>query len=359
MLTVCPKCALTLVVTAGDLRVGQGYVRCGRCTTVFNALLSLSDESMESPSPAASHPATAALTATGAEAQHDSDLGESQGTGTLETIVLEGDGVLQTEEFVDIATINRKIALATRQRLQAANAESQHEHPPFNDSTPEHWLHDDDADEAAEHAVDADTSAGADADADAEREFNAAAEALSSGADTAGARRPQPWVWSLAAAALLLVAGSQLIHHWRNQLALNAGWYRVLRGPYQQLGWSLNPQWDLASYDLRQLGGGTDTRQHTLHIQLRLANRAAAEIPLPVLRLALYNRFGKRLLTRDLNASDYLPPSLHGSEFMARSQRVDAEFGVADLSTDVASFELDVCLPAEHGMRCSGDQPRT
>jgi predicted Zn finger-like uncharacterized protein len=30
MFTVCPKCALTLVVTAGDLRVAQGYVRCGR-----------------------------------------------------------------------------------------------------------------------------------------------------------------------------------------------------------------------------------------------------------------------------------------------------------------------------------------
>jgi predicted Zn finger-like uncharacterized protein len=44
MFTVCPKCALTLVVTAGDLRVAQGYVRCGRCSSVFNALARLSDE---------------------------------------------------------------------------------------------------------------------------------------------------------------------------------------------------------------------------------------------------------------------------------------------------------------------------
>ena len=44
MFTVCPKCALTLVVTAGDLRVAQGYVRCGRCSNVFNALARLSDE---------------------------------------------------------------------------------------------------------------------------------------------------------------------------------------------------------------------------------------------------------------------------------------------------------------------------
>ena len=46
MYTVCPKCALTLAVTAADLRAGQGYVRCGRCANVFNALLALSEESV-------------------------------------------------------------------------------------------------------------------------------------------------------------------------------------------------------------------------------------------------------------------------------------------------------------------------
>jgi predicted Zn finger-like uncharacterized protein len=41
MFTVCPKCTLTLVVTTVDLRAGQGYVRCGRCANVFNALIAL------------------------------------------------------------------------------------------------------------------------------------------------------------------------------------------------------------------------------------------------------------------------------------------------------------------------------
>src|ERR1700730_17032617 len=64
MFTVCPKCALTLVVTAEDLRVAQGYVRCGRCSSVFNALARLAEEqqapeaSVEGapPAPAASPP---------------------------------------------------------------------------------------------------------------------------------------------------------------------------------------------------------------------------------------------------------------------------------------------------------------
>ena len=44
MFTICPKCALTLLVTAEDLRVAQGYVRCGRCSSVFNALARLTEE---------------------------------------------------------------------------------------------------------------------------------------------------------------------------------------------------------------------------------------------------------------------------------------------------------------------------
>ena len=44
MFTTCPQCALNLALTVAHLRLGQGYVRCGRCSNVFNALLALSEE---------------------------------------------------------------------------------------------------------------------------------------------------------------------------------------------------------------------------------------------------------------------------------------------------------------------------
>lgn len=44
MFTVCSKCNLRLTVTAQDLRAAQGYVRCGRCHNVFNALAALADD---------------------------------------------------------------------------------------------------------------------------------------------------------------------------------------------------------------------------------------------------------------------------------------------------------------------------
>ena len=63
MFTICPKCALTLAVTAADLRVAQGYVRCGRCSSVFNALARLTEErqgaSPEPSSPPVTSPACA------------------------------------------------------------------------------------------------------------------------------------------------------------------------------------------------------------------------------------------------------------------------------------------------------------
>jgi predicted Zn finger-like uncharacterized protein len=60
MFTVCPKCALTLVVTAADLRVAQGYVRCGRCSSVFNAIARLSEEQRGAAAAAAGAPAVPA-----------------------------------------------------------------------------------------------------------------------------------------------------------------------------------------------------------------------------------------------------------------------------------------------------------
>ena len=78
MFTVCPKCALTLVVTAADLRVAQGYVRCGRCSSVFNALARLTEERQaaagpgtEVPQAAAAEPAPAAPRAPEASANPD------------------------------------------------------------------------------------------------------------------------------------------------------------------------------------------------------------------------------------------------------------------------------------------------
>jgi predicted Zn finger-like uncharacterized protein len=56
LFTICPKCTLTLVVTTVDLRAGQGYVRCGRCANVFNALIALREGEPGANKPPPSNP---------------------------------------------------------------------------------------------------------------------------------------------------------------------------------------------------------------------------------------------------------------------------------------------------------------
>lgn len=92
MFTVCPKCALTLVVTAADLRVAQGYVRCGRCSSVFNALARLADDRS-----AGAADAAAATDAPAASVAED-DIEVAAGDG-LEAVAEEdqGDAAVEAE----------------------------------------------------------------------------------------------------------------------------------------------------------------------------------------------------------------------------------------------------------------------
>lgn len=51
MLTRCPHCRTHFRVTAEQLKIRQGKVRCGACQEVFDALDSLSDEALVAPAP--------------------------------------------------------------------------------------------------------------------------------------------------------------------------------------------------------------------------------------------------------------------------------------------------------------------
>ena len=56
MYTQCPDCATVFRVTAEALRVAQGDVRCGVCSTTFNALENLSELAFK-PAPGNEEPA--------------------------------------------------------------------------------------------------------------------------------------------------------------------------------------------------------------------------------------------------------------------------------------------------------------
>jgi predicted Zn finger-like uncharacterized protein len=59
MFTTCPECGTVFRVTTAQLRMAEGFVRCGHCAAEFNALATLSDEL---PTPAAPPPAASGWT---------------------------------------------------------------------------------------------------------------------------------------------------------------------------------------------------------------------------------------------------------------------------------------------------------
>jgi len=363
MFTVCPKCTLTLAVTANDLRMGQGYVRCGRCANVFNALLTLSQEPLEESN--ASAAATAADRASNSQIQAalrdnaaDAETAEQSppvselhshaepaggpslhlateqssdgsienessfaaGTGTFETIVLEGDGITQTEEYVpkesvdsEMAALTQRLGLAAQQPMLLPPESELGDEPlaeeAFQPRSTKQWL--------------------------------------------PSAR----WPWTTACALLGLLLLLQVINHWRDALAASPHWNAALGRTYAALAMPLDPHWNLAAYDVRQQGAVADpSDSQVIRVRLSLANHADRAQPLPLLRVTLLDRYGKRVASSDLTPSQYWPTGVPPREFLGHDERVDSEIAIRDPGAASASFELDVCLRARTGaLHCAGD----
>ena len=511
MYTVCPKCALPLAVTAADLRAGQGYVRCGRCANVFNALLRLSEESgppassygaaslidpdldrasatmsrpalqdpvLVEPSPPepapppppapaksiyvepepydpevtnpkigiaplpltpppaaptpprpASAPALrlvespprpppadpeldeprepqreaqaaepgerpeeedygmlddeddlddehdeppgneqaepqaleragpqdAEQAAASPEESGDWDVADFQGTGTFETIVLEGDTYLQTAESIpeevlasEIANVSRRIAEANNtaefealmERVREADGEPDEDEPRDGKLAPELAALREATGEFKHLAN------GALEDDDPTQWF----EAIHLWAD---------WRVMAAAGVLALILIVQMLNHWRNDLATRSGWFGMMSGLSAMLGEPLRPNWDLSAYDLRQLGAASDSDDNqTLKVKLSLTNIGKHAQALPLIRLTLLDRYGKAVSRGELEPAQYLPKDEHGLSMIRRDQRIDTEVRVFDPSRQASSFELDVCVAAAGGgLRCAADTP--
>jgi predicted Zn finger-like uncharacterized protein len=355
MFTVCPKCTLTLAVTADDLRAGQGYVRCGRCLNVFNALLALTEEPGESALDdaalysqadpvsssqvsralaSAAHPAlppdpaplsssdsrrTFLATERSSDGAIENESTAAAGTGSFETIVLEGEGITQTEEFAPQTSVDSEIA-ALAQRLAS--------HDDANRPQPDVGLVADEA--SAVEVVELATPP----------------------------RHHWRWAWAIGCGLLTLLLAAQGINHWRDTLASHPALSAALTNLYARFGVPLDPHWDLAAYEIRQQGAASDPGDsHVIHVRLSLANHAPRAQPVPLVRLTLLDRYGKRLAASDLTPADYWPRGQSPRSFLGHDERIDSEVQVHDPpGADSASFEIDVCLASVRGaIHCQSD----
>jgi len=368
MFTVCPKCALTLTVTAADLRVAQGFVRCGQCTNVFNALLGLSDERQPTAvvpvQEAVPEPAPPAEVSPGADDVPPRDDAQEESTPADEDVVLADEdapiaddaSVEQTslefnpdaadvsEIFVEPDTIADDAVTGTYESIVLGTQEPS----PVE------------AEDVQEEARNAD------------EELNEQLESLAARIDAARQNQLaqthtglQPLIEPFAvlkrqerapARAYLWIAGlvglgvflmAQIINHYRDDLAVNPRWHRPLTAIYAAFGIALVPRWDLAAYEVHQLGASAPAQSSgELTVRASIKNDAAQPQPLPLLRVTLLDRFGHRLASRDVAPRAYLVGAPAADALLPAGERVDAQMAFVDPGRDAVGFEIDACLPS-------------
>jgi hypothetical protein len=419
---------LNLQVTAADLRVGQGYVRCGRCDRVFNSLLSLADELPEDdqtngvavgtlslpalpedggtpdadalkiddapaaydlaldddlppppppprttprpaePDPARPPPGSSQITAT---LSGEDAIIEEGPTGTFETIVLEGDSFLQTEEHVEEAEVDARLQELVR-RFDLGGPPEQDTWRGDGADTPPVALRPSAEAAATPRATDGDAGPGADDGADPRADDGWRPEPLDIGAppagDTATAADLAPFpgqadpprsaadrgfLAGSVALALLLLA--QVVHHFRVPLSAAPGVGALIAPLYGALGAPISRPPDLRAYEVRQLGGEPSATQVArIIVRASVRNRASYGQPAPLLRVTLQDRFGKRIAGRDVAPGEYLRGNAVAT--LGPDQRVDAEVMMEDPASSAVGFEIDACLPDAGGVvRCASD----
>jgi predicted Zn finger-like uncharacterized protein len=303
MFTQCPKCALTLAVTAADLRVAQGYVRCGRCANVFNALHGLSDERKESATAFEFDPHTAKIE----EVFVAPPISDSDPTGTFETIVMEG-GQLENdtdrELTAELDSLAEKIAAKNRAAAQRLDTQVAQEQSLAATTVPE-----------------------------------------SNGPPPHRPRAKFDWAWYAGSFFLVLWLAVQVMHYFREDLALHPQLNPALTKIYSTLGINLRPDWDLTAYEIKQLGAFSDVHANNrLIVRASIKNNAIHSQPLPILRVAVQDRFGNPVAQRDVIPALYLPQAQRAPAPLGQGERVDVEMRFVDPGKDAVGFEIDACL---------------
>ena len=343
MFTVCPKCALTLVVTAADLRVAQGYVRCGRCLNVFNALARLSEErpaAPESPDPAATQPPsqTAALSIPPAPPA-------AEDTGEIE-IELDSGSVLVTSSrapSTPAATAQSETSVEEPEPAPPAATESQPAPAAIVVTEPS-------AQPTWAALLPADAGSASPVEAPQTQQTNTPQQPPESAFELATKRPRAGLAWTLGAGALTIALALQIVNHYRDALAANPSLTGPLSAVYSALGVKLAPRWNIHAYDVRQLGASVaGAAAGEIVVRASVKNSAGRAQPLPLLRVTLQDRFGNRIAARDVPPGDYLPSSAAPGALLAAGDRVDATMVFVDPGPQAVGFEIDACLRQQSG----------
>jgi hypothetical protein len=157
------------------------------------------------------------------------------------------------------------------------------------------------------------------------------------------------------AVALLLVLW---VHAERGRLFRTPGGQAVLAPMYRLFGAEASPDW--APEQLRVLRSAAvadPDRPGTLRITAEFRNEASFAQPYPYLRVALEDRWGQRVTSRDFTPSEYRRDHVSGRRMRA-GERVQASVSLPDPGARADGFHVDLCLETESEGRVCATEAR-
>lgn len=163
----------------------------------------------------------------------------------------------------------------------------------------------------------------------------------------------------LVCALLLLGLLAQAIDHERNRLATLPAIAPSLTAAYALIGRTLEPQWDIAAYDIREWTATPDSASKTIQLNAKIRNRAGQAQPWPLLRIIFEDRYGGLVARRDFTPAEYLPGHPADAGAMGAGMQIEAHLTLVDPGSQVVSYEIDTCLPRGGDVGCGSDYKGT
>ncbi|MEM7280208.1 MAG: DUF3426 domain-containing protein [Pseudomonadota bacterium] len=345
MYTQCPECAVVLTISAHDLRAADGEVCCGACNHTFNALHHLvdTDEDLVSDVMAAASDEDAESLEASSTDEHGDQENATGPTADAE----------QDEENIAWSRTIAALGLADEATLKALDDYDQ-----THNSEPE--VEQDEEDKPAQPVSDSERLT------DKEVVFELVGEiddpVTSNDFDPdelLSDKTTSPWLkrtlWSgivIASFGLLI----QVVHFQRNELAIDSRWGKQIQQIYSRIGLPLDPNWDVKQYDIADGGGSADPRlPGILLVRARLSNLGDLQMPLPLIKLNLKDRWGDLVGGRTFTPPEYLSDT-GDNQFLLPGASVMVQLRVVDPGENANGFSLDACLSTKEGrLRCRYD----
>jgi len=358
LFTRCPDCDTTFRVTDDALRKANGQVRCGRCSSVFNAYAERRDEpaeaTAEAPQQQAADETPAKPIKAGVDAQQS--LGDAEPPSAPEP----PPAALQPAGPVKSSAPNPSI------RLVAPSPPEEPRPAPLE-------LDVDPLGALSVASVVAQLELGAadpgvdlgDLDASQDQAMPPAQVEAVLEAEPVGdwrhaleqSPRRSGW-WSAGVALGLAALALQVINHYRAELVKQPSVGALVQSAYAALGVVVLPRWDVRQYQILDWVATAEPSSGgigSLRITARIKNLGPEYQPYPDVNLRLKDRWEAAVGGRVFAPAEYLAAAPR--KLMAPGETARAQLELVDPGPDAYGFDLDVCVEVEtHVLSCRNDK---